>query len=107
MTKLQMRLDFWTFMASDEVKELREKLFKLWQNKRITYGCYSLYDTYEDYDYKEMRKKNLTKWKLNYHINNLKKKINELKIFVNEQENLPFEETQMQVLIANGTIRYI
>lgn len=107
MTKFQMMQKFY---ENEEPKELVKRLMDLWQNKRITYGCYLVNNIYDDYSYQELLNKGykkLTKWDINYHLNNLENKINELRQFIEEQETLPFEETQMQVLIKEGKIQYM
>lgn len=110
MTKRELMIEFYDLVMK-EGTILNERLYKLWQEKRITYGCYRLKVVYDNYDYEELSSiKNIdyvTKWNINYHLDNLKKHISETFEFVNEQEKLEFSKTQMQLLIENKEIRYM
>lgn len=98
MTKWQLKGQFFEMVD----KDLIDRLFNLYENGRITYGCYLVYSIYDNYSYRELLEKplnKLTKQLMEIHINELAKHIEKVKSFVEEQENLPFEETQKQQLL--------
>lgn len=109
MTKLQMRLQMCEELEQFNEEKWNHRLGELEKQKRITWGCYlvnALSDNYYWNKFLELNNDN-TKREHTYIINELKKVLENLKQFIKEQENLPFEQTQMQLAIANGTIRYM
>ena len=99
MTKYQMKEEFFELIINGKGKELNDRAFKLFEENKVTYGWYLIHNLYDNYYYEELiNKKNLTKWELNYHLTNLKEHIEESLLEVEEQENLPFEKSQKQLL---------
>lgn len=108
MTKRQLKNKFWELVDGYRVDN--NKLLKLYEEGRITYGFYLTHNLYDNYHYQELANKpieKLTKWTIEYCLKELEKAMNELNQVVEEQENLPFEETQMQVLIKEGKIKWM
>ena len=102
MTKLQMKIKF--NEVCKEYQPINDRLLKLMQDKRITYGNYLIHSMYDNYHLQEIlndNKNKLTKQQIEYHLKNFIKDMNEMKSLVEEQETLPFEQTQMQVLLKN------
>ena len=97
-TKWQLKKEFFEMVDRD----LIDRLFNLYENGRITYGCYLVYSIYDNYNYRVLLEKPLnkiTKMEMLICIEVLKKDIERARKFVEEQENLPFEETQKQQLL--------
>ena len=109
MTKYQMMQEFFDLVISGKGFQLQERTFKLWEDGKVTYGWYLTKNVFDNYHYEELMKVNYkrhTKWEINYHLSNLKKHIEEALVLVEEQETLPIELCQKQVLIKNKQIIY-
>ena len=109
MTKRQIRLAMFNYIDTN-LKGYTERLFKLRQQKRITLGHAMLMNIYENYNYEEMVNCNIdntNKWYIEHWYKDFIKEMEENLKEIEKQENLPFEETQMQQCIKNGTIQYI
>jgi len=119
-TKAQIRGEI-DNLINEYMNEIRDRLDKLVEDNRITGGVrYYTNNLYENYHYKwyqevldkAMKSKNYsralnypTKWDYKYHAMNLKEFIEDTKELIEEQEKLPFEETQKQVLKAKGELK--
>lgn len=96
---------------------LNKRLLKLMNQDRITSGCYYVHNTYDNWEYKHamelIQKCNRSRtsigdvklYSLERALEGIHKHVAELEAFVVEQESLPFEETQMQVLKRSGELR--
>ena len=108
MTKRQIKDEFWKVV--DESRENNNRLFKLYEEHKVTYGFYLVHNMYDNYHYEVLSNKSideLTKITMEICLSEFKNAMNELSKIVEEQENLPFEETQMQVLIKEGKIQWM
>jgi len=105
-TKARLFEDYLNYITSDVVKDVMDRLFNLYRDDRITYGCYWVNNYHEHIHYEKLSdllhgKTPLRKarmWDINYSINAIKESILKAKKLVEEQENVPFEQTQKQVL---------
>jgi len=121
MTKMQIiRTYYFDFTNTDEFKDFDQRIDVLMEQDRITTGArYYIHDFYKwygarmlsDITSKAVQSKNYNRyikrvslWDYTYYMNDIIKSFEEMKAFVIEQENLPFEETQKQVLIAKGEL---
>ncbi len=121
MTKNQI-IDLY-FEIMKDYTPWADRLIELVSQDRITSGALYIYDAYQSYGRQkisEMFNKagkaksfsqyigcNTTKFDWTYSILKLQDDIAKTKLFIETQEQLPFEQTQKQLLIANGEINYI
>lgn len=119
MTKKQL-LDKHFEISDKANKELSPILDKLVEEGRITSGAaYLIHTWYQWYGYKAISEvlqkaghsKNYTRylkridlWQWKYWIKDMEDSYQKALDFITEQENLPFEQSQKQVLIAEGKL---
>jgi hypothetical protein len=108
-------------MAKQFSREISPRLDKLVEDNRITTGAaYTVYDVTQCYGYTKikeildkafkskdtiryMKRIKLSSWQ--YYVNDMQRVYDKVIVFCDEQEALPFEQTQKQVLIAKGELR--
>lgn len=109
------------YLLTVDTKDLGDRLDKLMDEERITSGArYLVYNPMDSYDItwlletlgKASDSKNYTRYLkrislgvFEYHLNHYNKHLADIEAFVEEQENLPFDQTQKQVLIQKGELR--
>lgn len=117
MTKLEI-LDF---IFNYDIRSLADRLENLLAEDRITSGaCYYVYNPYECYQLKQAMELTSQAAKSKNYLQYLKRKdsifysvmlqgfkenIQKTEAFLAEQENLPFEQSQKQVLIQKGELK--
>lgn len=101
MTKREIRQEFWNLVESEGI-EIQHRAFKLFEQDKVTYGWYLLHNLFDNYHYEELANiKNIdyiTKWSMNYDLEKFKEHLKESLKEIEEQEKLPFEESQKQIL---------
>ncbi len=121
MTKKQIMNEYIELMEA--YAPYADRLRELWVQDRITYGALINYDAYDSYGRKNISdmiskasaaKKfsqyincSTTKFDWTYNIKQLDFAVSRTISFVETQESLEFEQTQKQLLIANGEITYM
>ena len=109
------------FILTYNLDDINSRLDKLMEEKRITGGArYYVYNPYENYGHKSLMElldkaskskdytrylKRVDSFTYRYLYQEFTDGIEKTLAFIQEQENLPFEETQMQVLIQKGELR--
>lgn len=109
------------YLLTIDTKSLRDRLDKLMDENRITSGArYYVYNPMDNYDItwlletlnKASDSKNYTRYLkriglgvFNYHLNHYNQHLDKITSFVEEQENLPFDQTQKQILIQKGELK--
>jgi len=92
--------------------ELNKRLMELCKQEKVTSGCLLAYDPHRALWYEELsnlytrsrrRKARLISIQSSYDL--FVQDVNRLREFVEEQEALPFEESQKQVLIREGKLQ--
>lgn len=117
MTKLEI-LDF---IFNYDLRSLADRLENLLAEDRITSGaCYYVYNSYEFYSLKQVTElfskacesknyfrgiKRVNTITFNIWLEEFKKDLQKTEAFLAEQENLPFEQSQKQVLIQKGELK--
>lgn len=121
MTKMQMIDKYFELMQSTETKSTGELLDKLYfEDDKITSGCHYLYSTYDNPNYQWFSTllsnaadskgfiryiKRHSVWEINYHLQKLIADIEKATQFAKEQDATPFDQSQKQLAIQNGTIK--
>lgn len=122
MTKIQMIDEFFTITKSDRVKDLEARLEKLYDEKRITAGAWIyIYTESKSFGHQKMMEildraskaksylgyldTSVTVRDIEWNLNRYKQDLDRTEAFVTEQESLPFEQTQYQVLDAKGELK--
>lgn len=109
------------YILSYDLRPLADRLERLLDEDRITSGaCYYVYNPYEFYSLKEImdltskasKSKDYIRYikrfdSIHYSVllNMFKESISKTEAFLAEQEALPFEQSQKQVLIQKGEIK--
>lgn len=109
------------FILNYNLDDIDSRLDKLMEGERITGGArYYVYNPYENYGLKSLmellnkasKSKDYTRYLKRvdsftycYMYQDFIKGVEKTLAFIQEQENLPFEETQKQVLIQKGELR--
>lgn len=118
-TKRQIMQTIVELWVKESNIESDAKLWDLYQQDRITGGCYYVYNTYDAYEYKESHllfdrayrsrtsMEDIKMWDFTHTLKMLEKHYEKLRAFVEEQESLPFEQTQKQLLIKEGELKQI
>ena len=121
MTKLEMVRRYFDFILGEELKSWEDRLDALMNEGRITTGArYYVYNSHRWYGVKMMDEitsraaksknyiayiNNRKKWDYEYAWRDIQKEFAKMKAFVEEQEALPFENTQKQRLISNDELQ--
>lgn len=104
-----------------DLNSIYNRLAALVEENRITVGAaYYVYNPYDFYGYKKIleifdracKSKNynqylncnVPKWNVQYYYSDLLSQMDRAKKFIEEQESLPFEQTQKQILIQKGEL---
>lgn len=114
------KLEIYDHILHYNIQSLADRLGKLWSEDRITSGaCYYVYNPYEFYSYKQVMElssracksknyfrciKRVDSITFSLWMEDFKKNIAKTEAFLVEQENLPFEQSQKQVLIQKGEL---
>lgn len=109
MTKYQMIRKFYDIVCRSEVKDYSKRLIELSDKNRITTGAYFVWNHYDNYHYQKLSGLKIDrtkKWDINYHLENFIKDMEKTKKFIEYNETCNFEDSQMQVLIKEGKIKY-
>ncbi len=109
------------YILNYDIRSLADRLERLMSEDRITSGaCYYVYNPYEFYQlkqvmdltYKASKSKDYFRYlkrkdSIFYSVmlEGFKKNIAKTEAFLQEQENLPFEQSQKQVLIQKGELQ--
>jgi len=110
MTKLELMDEFHNLVIS-KGKEINKRTHDLHEQKKVTFGWMLTVNIYDNYHYEKLIEINhlnrVKKWDIEYWLKGLKNHIEKSLKEIEEQEKLPFEESQMQVLIREGKIQYM
>ena len=117
MTKLEIYDSIFNY----DIQSLADRLEKLLAEDRITAGaCYYVYNPYEFYSLKQVMElssracesknyfrciKRVNTITFNIWLEDFKKDLQKTEAFLAEQEALPFEQSQKQVLIQKGELK--
>ena len=109
------------YILDYDIRSLADRLERLLSEDRITSGaCYYVYNPYEFYSHKEVMDlicraskskdyfryiKRLNSTHYSILLDMFKKDIAKTEAFLEEQENLPFEKSQKQLLIQKGELK--
>lgn len=115
------KLEIYDYILHYDIRSLADRLKKLLSEDRITSGaCYYVYNPYEFYSLKQVMELSSKACKTkNYFrcikrvdtitfsiwLEDFKKDIAKTEAFLAEQEALPFEQSQKQVLIQKGELQ--
>lgn len=115
------KLEIYDYILHYDTRSLADRLEKLLSEDRITGGaCYYVYNPYESYSFKQVMELSLKACKSkNYFrcikrvdiitfsiwLEDFKKDIAKTEAFLAEQETLPFEQSQKQILIQKGELK--
>lgn len=115
------KLEIYDYISHYDIRPLADRLEKLLSEDRITGGaCYYVYNPYEFYSLKRVmelsskacRSKNYFRCikrvdtiTFNIWLEDFKRDLQKTEAFLDEQENLPFEQSQKQVLISKGELK--
>ena len=115
------KLEIYDYILHYDIRSLADRLEKLLSEDRITGGaCYYVYNPYEFYHLKQVMELSAKACKSKNYFRCIKRVdhftylylyqeftngMEKTLAFIQEQENLPFEETQMQVLIQKGDLK--
>lgn len=116
MTKLDI---VHAILTDSRTRDFGDRLWKLYEEDRITSGCYHVYNPYEVYSLrtvselidKATKSKDYTRYlkridSIQYNVwwKMYNEEMDKIEAFLKEQEALPFEQSQKQQLIANGEL---
>ena len=115
------KLEIYDYLLHYDIRPLADRLEKLLSEDRITTGaCYYVYNPYEFYSLKQVTElfskacgsknyfrciKRVNTITFNIWLEEFKKDLQKTEAFLAEQENLPFEQSQKQVLIQKGELK--
>lgn len=115
------KLEIYDYILHYDIRPLADRLEKLLSEDRITSGaCYYVYNPYEFYSLKQVMElsfkackskdyfryiKRLNSIHYSVLMDMFKKDIAKTEAFLEEQENLPFEKSQKQLLIQKGELK--
>jgi hypothetical protein len=101
--------------------KLHARVIALMESNRITSGaCFYVHNPYDWHGAKSIAKilekaghsknytaalKRISQWHWNYYLKDIEAHLAETTAFVNEQEKLPFDKTQKQILIQKGELK--
>ena len=115
------KLEIYDYILHYDIRSLADRLENLLSEDRITSGaCYYVYNPYKFYSLQQVmelstkacRSKNYFRCikrvdtiTFNIWLEDFKENIQKTEAFLAEQENLPFEQSQKQVLIQKGELK--
>lgn len=115
------KMEIYNYILHYDIRPLADRLEKLLSEDRITSGaCYYVYNPYEFYSLKQVMElstkacksknyfrciKRVDSITFNVLLEGFKEDIAKTEAFLAEQESLPFEQSQKQVLIQKGELK--